>query len=324
MISPLFTYIKFQQTTSQTKMFITLLLVILTILITLVLLVILFIVYLQYVSKNRCRFGYLAKISALTSIKFSVLEQHRQTYNPANSQCQCHPHHATIIEPRNDCFHRSETLFISFRAVAPILGGFTFTEWKSTLTKFNLQADTLFLIDPAQSFYLQDSTYSWQGLKYYRSLIEKYSKLYKHVIIIGTSMGASMVCMCSDLATLSIAFNPILDPSLLRGVFYYRTLQKYSKTFILKQVQTNIDKIMNENQQSILHVHWSEKSPNDIAQLKLISNQNIIYFTDVDQCNKRKGVYFWLHNCNTHALPYDLKSRRILTQILQHHLNALA
>ncbi|CAF0945839.1 unnamed protein product [Rotaria sordida] len=136
-------------------------------------------------------------------------------------------------------------------------------------------------------------------------------------------MGASMVCMCSDLATLSIAFNPILDPSLTSSVMYYRTLQRYPKTIILKQVQTNIDKIMNENQQSILHVHWSEKSPSDIIQLKLISNQNVIYFTDVDKCNKRKGVYFWLHDCNTHVLPQDLKRRGILTQILQHHLNAL-
>ncbi len=287
------------------------------------LLFVLSIVYLQYVSKSRLRFCYLSKISALTSIKFSLLEQYRQTYNPANSQCRCHSHHATIIEPRSDCLHRSETLFISFAGGALLIGGFTFTEWKSTFTKFDLQADTLFLTDPAQSFYLQDSTYSWKGLKYYRSLIQKYSKLYKRVILIGASMGASMVCMCSDLATLSIAFNPILYQALAPSVFYYRILHKYPKTIILKQVQANIDKIMNENQQSILHVQWSGESPDDVLQLKLISNQNVIYFTGVDQCNKRKGVYFWLHNCNTHVLPQDLKRRGILTQILQHHLNAV-
>ncbi len=136
-------------------------------------------------------------------------------------------------------------------------------------------------------------------------------------------MGASMVCMCSDLATLSIAFNPILDPSLVSSVFYYRTLQRYPKRIILKQVQTNIDKIISENQQSILHVHWSEKSPNDIVQSKLISNENVIYFNDVDKCTKRRGVYFWLHNCNTHLLPQDLKRQGILTQILQDHFDAL-
>ncbi|CAF1015859.1 unnamed protein product [Didymodactylos carnosus] len=304
-------------------MFITLLLVILVILIILVLLFVSFIVYFQYVSQSCLRFCYLSKISSVTSIKFSLLEQNRQTYNPANSQCQCHPHYATIIEPRHDCFHRSETLFISFAGGALLVGGFTFTEWKSTFTKFDLRADTLFLTDPAQSFYLQDSTYSWQGLKYYRSLIQKYSILYKRVILIGASMGASMVCMCSDLATLSIAFNPILDPSLAPSWFYYRTLQRYPKTVILEQVQTNIDKIMSENQHSILHVHWSEKSPRDIVQSKLISNQNVIFFTDADKCNKRNGVYFWLHNCNTHGLPQHLKRRGILTQLLQHHLNAL-
>jgi hypothetical protein len=137
-------------------------------------------------------------------------------------------------------------------------------------------------------------------------------------------MGASMVCMCNDLATLSIAFNPILDPSSASILFYYRTLQRYPNTIILQQVQTNIDKIMSEYQQSILHVHWSEKSPKDIAQSKLVSNQNLIYFTDVEKCNKREGVYFWLHNFNKHTLPQDLKRRGILTEILQHHLNALA
>ena len=129
-------------------MLITLLVVILTILIGLLLVFVLSIFYLQYISKSRLRFCYLSKISAVTSIKFSVLEQYRQTYNPANPQCQCHPHHAAIIEPRNDCFHRSETLFISFAGGALLVGGFTFTEWESTFTKFDLQADTLFLTDP--------------------------------------------------------------------------------------------------------------------------------------------------------------------------------
>lgn len=131
-------------------MFITLLLVILAILSTLVLLLVLSILYLQYVSKSRLRFCYLSKISALTSIKFSLLEQSRQMYNPANSQCRCHSHHAAIIEPRSHCIHRSETLFISFAVAALLVGGFTFTEWESTFKKFDLQADTLFLTDPAQ------------------------------------------------------------------------------------------------------------------------------------------------------------------------------
>ncbi|UJR17461.1 hypothetical protein I4U23_004356 [Adineta vaga] len=305
-------------------MLIILLFIIVSIVITLVLLFVSIIVYLQYISKDRFRFRYLSKISALTSIKFSLLEQYRQTYNPANLQCQCHPQHATIIEPRQDCCHRSETLFISFAGAALLVGGFTFTEWKSTFKEFDLQADTLFLTDPAQSFYLQDSTYSWQGLKYYRTLVEKYSKLYKHVILIGASMGASMVCMCSDLAALSIAFNPILDPSIVpRAYLFYRTLRKYPKRFILKQVQMNIDKIMKENQQNIFHVHWSEKSPDDIFQMKLLSNRNEVQFTDVNQCNKHRGIYFWLHQCNNHKLPQDLKYRGILNQILQQHLNAL-
>ncbi|CAF0947237.1 unnamed protein product [Adineta steineri] len=300
-------------------------LLLLTIIFIPVLLFALLIIYLQYISKSHLRFIILSKISALTSIKFSQLEQYRQTYNPANSQCHCHPDHARMIEPRNDCPHRSDTLFISFAGGALLVGGFTLTEWKSTLTKFDFQSDKLFLTDPAQSFYLQDPTYSWQGLQYYRSLIEKYSKLYKHVILIGASMGASMVCMCSDLVTLSIAFNPILDPSLISNLFYYKIFQKFPKTIILKQTQINIETIINkkQQQQSILHVHWSNNSPNDVIQLKLIPNQNLIQFINVDQCNKRQGVYFWLHDSTDHVLPQVLKRRNILIQILQHHFNAL-
>ncbi|CAF1013953.1 unnamed protein product [Adineta ricciae] len=285
--------------------------------------VVLAIVYLRYFSTSRYRFRYLSKISGLTSIKFSVLEQNRQTYYPANPECQCHPNHASIIVPQTNCPHRSETLFISFAGAALLVGGFTFTEWKSTIKQLDSQADILFLTDPAQSFFLQDSTYSWQGLSYCRSLVRNYSKLYRNVVLIGASMGASMVCMCSDLATLSIAFNPIFDPSLVANAYYfYRVLWKYPKAHILKQVQINIDKITNENLPSILHVHWSKNSHNDLIQANFISNLSFIHFTDVNECTKKQGAYFWLHKCDSHGLPQYLKNEGILTDILRCHVSA--
>ena len=130
--------------------------------------------------------------------------------------------------------------------------------------------DALFLTDPAQCFYLQDPNYNWQGLTYYRNLVQLYSTLYQRVILIGASLGGSMVCMCADLATLSIAFNPILDPVLLglpwriMGAFCPARQAKV----IREQVQINMEEITanKTSHNCVLHIHWSQLSAADQRQ----------------------------------------------------------
>jgi hypothetical protein len=160
-----------------------------------------------FIKRHRGHGYFLSKFSAFTRIRFDHLEQRRQTYCPSNKNCKCHiPNSASHIEPNLSCPHRSSTLYMSFAGAAMIVGGVQTTEWRGSISHLHSntdnQYDTLFLTDPAQCFYLQDPNYQWQGLIYYRNLVEIYSRLYQRVILIGASLGGSMVCMCADLATI--------------------------------------------------------------------------------------------------------------------------
>ena len=296
--------------------------------------------------KRRRGNGYiLSKFSAFTRIRFDNLEKRRQTYCPANDKCQCHAKDsAAHIEPDLQCPHRSPTLYMSFAGAAMIVGGVRTTEWRGSMRELHShtddQFDALFLTDPAQCFYLQDPDYNWQGLTYYRNLVELYSTLYQRVILIGASLGGSMVCMCADLATLSIAFNPILDPTLLG--LPWRIMGAFCPAkqaqVIRDQVQITMEKITEKKtgHNCVLHIHWSQLSASDQRQAHRIvgggkhekPRQTKSLTTELDfdinhpDLSSSAGVHIWFHRCSRHALAMHLKRRGQLIPLLSRHLAA--
>jgi hypothetical protein len=297
------------------------------------------------IKRHRGHGYFLSKFSAFTRIRFDHLEKRRQTYCPANDKCECHTKNsAAHIEPNLSCSHRSPTLYMSFAGAAMIVGGVRTTEWRGSMKELhrgvNDQFDALFLTDPAQCFYLQDPDYHWQGLTYYRNLVELYSTLYERVILIGASLGGSMVCMCADLATLSIAFNPILDPTLLG--LPWRFMGAYCPAgqaqVIRDQVRINMEKInakkMDHN--CALHIHWSQLSPADQRQAHRIvgggkdkkprQTKCLTSVLDFDvnhpDTSSKSGVHIWFHNCPRHALAMHLKRTDQLIPLLRRHLAA--
>jgi hypothetical protein len=312
------------------------------------LLIILILIFLFIFIKRHRGHGYfLSKFSAFTRIRFDHLEQRRQTYCPANKTCQCHTQNSSShIEPNLSCTHRSPTLYMSFAGAAMIVGGVRTTEWRGSISQVhdntNNQFDVLFLTDPAQCFYLQDPNYRWQGLTYYRNLVETYSTLYQRVVLIGASLGGSMVCMCADIATISIAFNPILDPTLLglpwRIMGAYCPLRQAQ--VIREQVEINMKKIKEKkmNHPCVLHIHWSrlaaadqrqahrfiesgeQKKPGQTERIALVSDFNINH----RYLSSPAGVYIWLHQCARHALAMHLKRTDQLIPLLRRHLETTA
>ena len=287
--------------------------------------------------------GYiLSKFSAFTRIRFDRLEQKRQTYCPADGNCHCHAQtSAAHIEPNLACRHRASTLYMSFAGAAMIVGGVRTTEWRGSMKELHGgrtdQFDALFFTDPAQCFYLQDPNYHWQGIAYYRHLVQLYSTLYERVILIGASLGGSMVCMCADLATLSIAFNPILDPTLLG--LAWRLMGAFCPArqaqVVRDQVQATMEKIQAE-QRCVLHVHWSEASVSDQRQAYRITGgrdhdnslprkylSSVSAFDVNDQrMSSTAGVHVWFHQCARHALAMHLKRAGQLIPLLRQHLTA--
>lgn len=287
--------------------------------------------------KYRRGYGYfLSKFSAFTRIRFQQLEDRRQTYCPSNSECHCHKYRSSAhIEPNLQCPHRASTLYMSFAGAAMIVGGVQITEWRGTLQQlYNCsddRCDILFLTDPAQCFYLQDPEYHWQGLTYYRRLVETYSKIYQRIILIGASLGGSMVCMCADLATVSIAFNPILDPILLG--LPWRLMGAYCPVrqaqIIRDQVRKTIEKITHHhmNHSCVLHIHWSHLSAADRRQTRSILRGKSVSLTstlnfDLQQplLQSTTGVHVWFHPSARHALARRLKRRNELIPLLRSHL----
>ncbi|CAF4948956.1 unnamed protein product [Rotaria sp. Silwood1] len=311
--------------------------------------IILILILLYILIKRHRGHGYfLSKFSAFTRIRFNHLEQRRQTYCPSNKNCQCHTKHSSShIEPNLSCIHRSPILYMSFAGAAMIVGGVRTTEWRSSISQLhdhtNNQFDVLFLTDPAQCFYLQDPNYQWQGLTYYRNLVEIYSTLYKHVILIGASLGGSMVCMCADLATISIAFNPILDPTLLG--LPWRIMGAYCPSrqaqVIREQIRMNMEKIERKilNHNCVLHIHWSQLSIADQRQAHRIiddekekkkNSTQIHCLTSVldfdinnQYMNSLIGVHIWFHRSARHALAMHLKRTGQLISLLKRHLDII-
>eukprot|EP01112_Ceratiomyxa_fruticulosa_P007735 TRINITY_DN2002_c0_g1_i6.p1 TRINITY_DN2002_c0_g1~~TRINITY_DN2002_c0_g1_i6.p1 ORF type:complete len:168 (-),score=22.09 TRINITY_DN2002_c0_g1_i6:200-703(-) len=161
-------------------------------------------------------------------------------------------------------------------------------------------------------------------------------------------MGASMVCMCSDLANVSIAFNPFTSPVLNTSNPFQRLFLRYTIPPALHdicriKIQSNIDFINkiktadseqkydddDETRPKILHVHWSSKSKEDYEQSMLVKGQQIQNFLDINdfenspEMRSTSGVYFWFHDYDQHSLPRHLKSKNVLLRMLQAHLNVL-
>jgi hypothetical protein len=70
--------------------------------------------------------------------------------------------------------------------------------------------DVLYVLDPARSWYYQDPGCSWSGFTHFESEISKViaSGGYKHVLMMGDSMGGSGALLFSHLATRVLAFVP--------------------------------------------------------------------------------------------------------------------
>jgi hypothetical protein len=231
---------------------------------------------------------------------------------------------------------------MSFSGAAMIVGGVRTTEWRGTMKELHRdtddQFDALFFTDPSQCFYLQDPNYNWEGLTYYRNLVQLYSTLYQRVILIGASLGGSMVCMCADLATLSIAFNPILDPTLLG--LPWRIMGAFCPArqaqVVREQVQRNMENIHRRkvNRECVLHIHWSQLSAADQRQAHRVIGggkhqkppqvdcvTSVLDF-DVDspEMSSPSGVHIWFHECSRHILALHLKRTNQLIPLLRRHL----
>ena len=113
---------------------------------------------------------------------------------------------------------QGEMLLIAFSAQGPGM-----QQWHApaaALRAWGLQLDALYVADPSNSFYLQDPSGTWGGLKYFDSLIRPFAERYDgRVLIVGSSMGATAALQHAALAARALAFAPRVDLALSHGSF---------------------------------------------------------------------------------------------------------
>ena len=92
----------------------------------------------------------------------------------------------------------------------------------------------LYVLDPARSWYSQDPGCTWSGFEYFESEISKVveSGGYRHVLMMGDSMGGSGALLFAHLATRVLAFVPQCEleqyPMCTRRDFTAKARQAFS------------------------------------------------------------------------------------------------
>ena len=105
--------------------------------------------------------------------------------------------------------HRGDVLLVAFAAQ-----GAGMQQWAapcSATRAAGVALDALYLADPSNSYYLQDPSCEYDGVRYYEQLIIAHTQHYKHVLMVGSSMGGTAALIHAHLAHRVLSFGPKTD-----------------------------------------------------------------------------------------------------------------
>ena len=112
---------------------------------------------------------------------------------------------------------RGQLLCVAFAAQGPGM-----QQWLAPIASARSSGvllDALYLADPSNSYYLQDPSGGWQGLRYYEDLVRTHTRHYERVLILGSSMGASAALQHAHLGQRTLAFGPRIDLNASHGTY---------------------------------------------------------------------------------------------------------
>jgi len=141
-----------------------------------------------------------------------------------NTHCVCPDTGALLLE-HDGSLPRQEVLVVALGSApgTPNWGGLLGRLYREAGDRKEERAfDVLYVVDPARQWYgnneqdgagaMPDSAAS-ASLQYYYDRLEQYTRQYKHVIMMGDSMGATAALLFAPLATHVLAFCPQVDLS---------------------------------------------------------------------------------------------------------------
>jgi len=216
----------------------------------------------KWVYKNRL--GLISKISAIGGFQLEFLEKQRWQFFQFNRE------------------KKSEKLIVSFAGAALRVGGTPIAEFKKTLHE--MECDQLFLIDPNQSWYLNDPKLQWNGYEYHSEKLKNFIKEsnYKKVMFIGASLGATAALLYSNMSDLVLAFNPQVDINRLRGMMGWnaRRVPKHIRINFCNLLNNNISKC---NGKIFAHISTLPGDALQATYLKPVDHLTIVKHLDFDE-----------------------------------------
>lgn len=124
--------------------------------------------------------------------------------------------------------------------------------------------DVLHVMDPAFSWYCQDSECEWKGGEYYLSELTRYLADYRAVFYLGDSMGAAAALRFSGLANGILAFTPQVEIS------QYEAITRLDFALATKkEFQRELLSVV-KNSKAAITIHYGKDCDEDVHQIRLL------------------------------------------------------
>jgi hypothetical protein len=181
---------------------------------------------------------------------------------------------------------RAQILVVAFSAQGPGM-----QQWIGPVTAARaagVQLDALYVADPSNSYYLQDPSGQWDGLRYYEDLVQRHARHYSRVLLVGSSMGASAALQHARLARRVIAFAPRIDLTKSHGKYVPEAVRAASLEHTFRALET---------MRGSAAVHVGRGNYVDLAQVRVIEHlpsvsmqEHDTYHHNVPQYMQQQGT----------------------------------
>jgi len=244
--------------------------------------VILAIVSVLLLMKHPQRDGILSKLALLFNLRLEYFEKQRWQFTPHEEG------------------RRTKGLIVAFAGGALHLAMIPQREFVKSLS--DVPTDKLFLVDPLQSWFLNDPNGEWKGFEYLSEKLSELFQEYQKVLLIGNCMGASGAMLFSHLADRVLVFNPHVALHELKGLknLGWRRLPQQWKDNHLTAFSDNLSKCRGH---ITVHVGTNAEDLFQIEFLPSLPNLNLV-------------KHRW-NSEDSPSLPASLKKRDMLVPLLK-------
>eukprot|EP00941_MAST-03F_sp_MAST-3F-sp1_P005153 g5153.t1 len=171
-----------------------------------------------------------------------------------------------------------------------------------------ISVDALYMADPSNSYYMQTPSHdrTWNGPKYYRKIIERYTEKYKRVLMIGSSMGGTAALIHSHLADRTLSFGPRICLESTHGSYLGTEASVACEAAVMESLKASTGRVNGRNNR-LVTVHVGSLNLEDCLQTVSLPDNVRVQF----------------HDTFHHNVPMFLQRGGLLVDLFKHELLSL-